>query len=150
LKDILIEDRRHLPVRGALSSAATQSCGSGLNEAKFKLIKKCLQLSEVHFVFSGRLDTVWVWNDLRDNSPHPTPGGIQTKCCPAAYLLRASLAGSLISDSLAELPPVKTTKLVRWIETMKEKIERPCSPLRFFLTLNRAAQNFGASVFSKP
>ena len=38
------------------------------NKAQFKLIKDCLQLSKVHFVFSGRIDAVFVWNDLRDDA----------------------------------------------------------------------------------
>src|SRR5262245_18931130 len=42
--------------------------GSGLDEAKFNLIKICFQLSEVDFVFSGRFETVFVWNDLRDDA----------------------------------------------------------------------------------
>jgi hypothetical protein len=121
----------------------TGSCG--LNEAQFSLIKSFLHFSKIHLVLGGPVDAVFVWNHLSDDADlHPYRNentdsldtitdlerrhggtsytGRHSKCCPAAYLLRASLAGSLISASLAELPPAKTTKLVRWIETMKEKL----------------------------
>src|SRR5262245_20666929 len=60
-----------LPVLNALSRVAYAPSvvrGRGLNEAKFNLIKNCFQLSEVDFVFSGRFETVFVWNDIRDDA----------------------------------------------------------------------------------